>query len=138
MKSIGSDCKASRSFTFNHVLHAATVVSIGVFIAAKFILGGQAPAQRATPQTAGGVVGGERYLTHVTTDKPIYRTGEKVYVRGVVLYADTHSPMTSPQSSGGTVSFEIKGPKGDTVASGVSAMIDSTVGFSWDIRASQP
>src|SRR5262245_30342508 len=136
MKSIGSDCKGSRSFNFNHVLHAAAVVSIGVFIAANFILGGQAPVPRATPQTGG--LGGERYLTHVTTDKPIYRTGDKVYVRGIVLRADTHSPMTSPQGSSGTVPFEIKGPKGDTVASGVSAMIDSVVGFSWDIPTSQP
>ena len=33
--------------------------------------------------------------------------------------------------------IEIKGPKGDTVASGVSAIVDSVVGFSWDIPASQ-
>src|SRR5438034_10166212 len=42
--------------------------------------------------------------------------------------------MTIP----GTASFEIKGPKGDTVASGVSAVIDSVVGFSWDIPSGQP
>src|SRR5256712_11775752 len=45
--------------------------------------------------------------------------------------------MPGSQGSTGTVSFEIKGPKGDTVASGLSAIIDSTVGFSWDIPANQ-
>src|SRR5262249_19312877 len=77
----------------------------------------------------------ERYLIHVTTDKPIYRTGERLYVRGVVLRAGGHTPMSTSLSE--TVSFEIKGPKGDTVASGASAIIDSVAGFSWDIPAGQ-
>ena len=51
----------------------------------------------------------------------------------VLLRAIGHSPMTGA----GTASFEIKGPKGDTVTSGASAIIDSVVGFSWDIPASQ-
>ncbi|HYR85462.1 MAG TPA: MG2 domain-containing protein [Terriglobia bacterium] len=122
---------------FDYMLQAAAVAIVGLSIAAGFILAGWASAFPATPQIAGDPGGVERYLTHVATDKPIYRTGEKVYVRGVVLRADGHSPMTSPQRSTRTASFEIKGPKGDTVASGVSAIIDSIVGFSWDIPASQ-
>ena len=59
--------------------------------------------------------------------------GEKLYVRGVVLRANGHTPMTGA----GAASFEIKGPKGDTVASGFSPIIDSTVAFSWDIPVSQ-
>src|SRR5262249_46925731 len=55
----------------------------------------------------------------------------------VVLRADGHTPMTGPQAATGTASFDIKGPKGDTVASGVSTIIDSVVGFSWDVPASQ-
>jgi hypothetical protein len=118
--------KSSRFSKFNRMLQIAAAVAIGgLFIAARFILGGQAPVPFAAPPIS--------YLTHVTTDKPIYRTGEKLYVRGVVLSADGHSPMTSTR----TANFEIKGPKGDTVASGVSAIIDSIVGFSWDIPASQ-
>src|SRR2546422_3824082 len=114
---------------------AAASAFVGLFIAAGFVLGGQAPA--VSPQVVGDLGNSDRYLTHVATDKPIYRTGEKLYVRGVILRADGHSPMTSSQGSTGTVSFEIKGPKGDTVASGVSAIIDSTVGLSWDIPANQ-
>src|SRR3989449_9170460 len=114
---------------------AAASAFVGLFIAAGFVLGGQAPA--VSPQVVGDLGNSDRYLTHVATDKPIYRTGEKLYVRGVILRADGHSPMTSSQGSTGTVSFEIKGPKGDTVFSGVSAIIDSVVGFSWDIPANQ-
>src|SRR6267142_6059938 len=118
---------------FDYMLQAAAVAIVGLSIAAGFILAGWASAFPATPQIAGDPGGVERYLTHVATDKPIYRTGEKLYVRAVVLRANGHSPMTSP----GTASFEIKGPKGDTVASGGAAIIDSIVGFSWDIPASQ-
>src|SRR5438093_12674804 len=129
MKSIASDRKSARFSKFKYMLQAAAIV--GLFIAARFSFGGHAPI--ATPQITGDPGGTERYLTHIATDKPIYRTGEKLYVRGVVLRADGHSPITSP----GTASFEIKGPKGDTVASGASAIIDSVAGFSWDIPASQ-
>ena len=116
----------------NSALRAAASVAIGgLFVAATLLLGGQAP------QIAGDFGGAERYLTHVTTDKPIYRIGEKVYVRGVILRADGHSPLTASSGSTGMANFDIKGPKGDTVASGVATISDSTVGFSWDIPASQ-
>src|SRR6185295_10936402 len=90
----------------NSALRAAASVAIGgLFIAATLILGGQAP------QITGDLGGAERYLTHVSTDKPIYRTGEKIYVRGVILRADGHSPLTSSSGSSGMANFEIKGPK---------------------------
>src|SRR5262249_18570834 len=66
------------------------------------------------------------------------RVGEKLYVRGVIFRADGHSPIANPPRSSAMASFEIKGPKGDTVASGVSPMVDSVVGFSWDIPSGQP
>src|SRR5439155_5976999 len=117
----------------NRVFQAGTVVAIaGLFIAAGFILGGQRPSPSVRPVANDGVAA-ERYLTHVTTDKPIYRTGEKVYVRAVVLHAIGHAPMTNA----GRASFEIKGPKGDTVASGAAAIIESVAGFSWDVPLSQ-
>jgi hypothetical protein len=103
----------------------------GLLVVAGLLLGGQAPLP--APQLPIDVGGSERYLTHVSTDKPIYRTGEKLYVRGVVLRADGHTPAnpTSPAY------IEIKGPKGDTVASGSSTIVDSVLGFSWNIPASQ-
>jgi A-macroglobulin TED domain/Carboxypeptidase regulatory-like domain/Alpha-2-macroglobulin family/MG2 domain len=115
------------------MLPGAAVAIGGLVIAARFILGGQAPAPFVPGQIAVSVDGAERYLTHVSTDKPIYRTGEKVYVRAVLLQAIGHAPMTSP----GTVTFQIKGPKGDIVTSGAASIVDSVAGFSWDIPASQ-
>jgi hypothetical protein len=108
----------------------------GLLFAAALILGANAPVPQLQPRPQVAVDHGavERYLTHISTDKPIYRTGEKIYVRGVVLRANDHLPMTG----GGPASFEIKGPKGDTVASGFSAITDSVAGFSWDIPAGQP
>jgi len=103
------------------------VVGLCVFVAAK--LGGQGVPAPAAPQVSAG---SDRYLTYMSTDKPIYRTGEKVYVRGFVLRAEGHAP-----GAAGTASFEVKGPKGDTVASGMAEIVDSIVGFSWDIPASQ-
>src|SRR5579871_1316302 len=40
-----------------------------------------ASAERATTKGLGGP---DRYLTSVSTDKPIYKIGEMVYVRGVI------------------------------------------------------
>jgi len=103
----------------------------GLLVVASFLLGGQAPVP--SPQLSIDMGGSDRYLTHVSTDKPIYRTGEKLYVRGVVLRADGHTP-TNPANP---AYIEIKGPKGDTVASGSSTIVDSVIGFSWNIPASQ-
>ena len=89
----------------------------------------------AEPQNIGELGGTDRYVVHVATDKPIYRTSERLYVRGMFLRADGHTPMTP--SLNPTASFEIKGPKGDTVGSGSAAIIDSVAGFSWDIPAGQ-
>ncbi len=89
----------------------------------------------AEPQNIGELGETDRYVVHVATDKPIYRTSERLYVRGMFLRADGHTPMTP--SLNPTASFEIKGPKGDTVASGSAAIIDSVAGFSWDIPAGQ-
>jgi hypothetical protein len=96
-----------------------------ILVAAQLVLGVQAPQPAIE-------IGGA-YLTHISTDKPIYRTGEKLYVRSVVLRAEGHTPMTSA----GTASFQIKGPKGDIVASGTSPINDSVSGFAWEIPASQ-
>jgi len=103
----------------------------GLLVVARLLLGGQTPA--LAPQLPIDVAGSERFLTYVSTDKPIYRTGEKLYVRGVLLRADGHVPANSTNP----VYIEIKGPKGDTVASGSSTIVDSVMGFSWNIPASQ-
>ena len=123
---------------FIYLLYAVLAVLIGsLSIAGGRMLGSRAPALTETSETAGELGGVERYLAHIATDKPIYRDGEKVYVRSVILSANGHIPMPKSPGWATTASFDIKGPKGDTITSGVSAIIDSVVGFSWDIPAGQ-
>ena len=79
--------------------------------------------------------GGDRYLTYVSTDKPIYRPGETLLMRGVPLHSLTRKPLPANQPLDAIV--EIKGPKGETVASGMSRLQDSVHGFSWEIPQAQ-
>ncbi len=86
----------------------------------------------APPQVLGG---DQRYLTHVSTDKPIYRAGEKVYVRGVVLEAHQHAPLKTNYNLVAQVT--IKGPKGDVVSQTMANSQDSVLGFSWTVPQGQ-
>ena len=85
--------KFARFFEFNHLLQGVAAVSIGsLFIAAGFLIGSEAQPFAAPPQIATEFGGVERNLAHVSTDKPIYRSGERLYVRGVFLRAAGHTP----------------------------------------------
>src|SRR5262249_38980616 len=77
----------------------------------------------------------ERFLTSLSTDKPIYQAGEKVYVRGVLLSAADHKPL--PAKTNVDAVIEIKGPRGDVVARGNSASQDSSWGFAWQVPQGQ-
>jgi alpha-2-macroglobulin-like protein len=77
--------------------------------------------------------GADRYLTHVSTDKPIYRPGEQMFVRGVVLHHQTNKPLSENISA----AVEIIGPKGDVVASGPASAEDSVLAFAWTIPGEQ-
>lgn len=82
------------------------------------------------PELLGGA---NRYLTYVSTDKPIYRPGETVYFRGVMLHGLTRKPIQEAVQA----MFEVIGPKGDTVAGGTTQGQDSVLGFSWVVPESQ-
>ena len=86
----------------------------------------------ATAKTLGGK---DRYLTHLSTDKPIYRAQEKVYLRGVLLEAHTRKPIPKNVASQATIEF--LGPKGDVIASSNTSTVDSTIGFAWEIPEGQ-
>jgi len=105
-----------------HVLLATLLVLSGS-MCLKHVL-----ADKANTTSLGGPV---RYLTAVSTDKPIYKPGEKVYVRGVLLNAANHTPLPTGEQAQATI--EIKGPKGDTVTSAAAQTQDSVWGFAYDI-----
>ena len=45
--------------------------------------------------------GSDRYRTHLSVDKPLYRGGETVYVRGVVLHYANRKPTSRSWPSSG-------------------------------------
>ncbi|MDP2275190.1 MAG: alpha-2-macroglobulin family protein [Archangium sp.] len=85
------------------------------------------------PITTARVGGATRFLTHVSTDKPIYKIGETVYARGVVLDAKTRVPAPNGQYA----QITIKGPKGETITAGQAQVTDGTFGFSWVVPEGQ-
>lgn len=87
------------------------------------------------PASPGTPAASDRYLTYVSTDKPIYRPGETLYVRSIPLHGLTRKPVPAGQDLPAVV--EIKGPKGDSVASGMTHTQDSVSGFSWAIPQAQ-
>ncbi len=87
---------------------------------------------KVTTETLGGA---DRYLTHLSTDKPIYRAGETIYMRGVLLHHASHRPL--PAGAEVPALVEIAGPKGDTVASGFVSSQDSVLGYSWPVPDGQ-
>jgi hypothetical protein len=87
-------------------------------------------AERATRAALGGA---DRYLTAVSTDKPLYRPGEKVRVRGVILNAFDRTPLREAA----VPLIEIKGPKGETVASGNSTSDGGVWAFAWPVPEAQ-
>ncbi len=86
-------------------------------------------------EKTGALGGAARYQTFLSTDKPIYHEGEKVYVRGVLLNAANHKPLSNQESASPTI--EIKGPKGDVVAGGQVTSQDSVWAFEWTIPQEQ-
>lgn len=64
----------------------------------------------------------------MSTDKPVYKVGETVFVRGVVLDSSTRVPL-----SGQPAAVTIKGPKGEVITAGNSMLQDGSFGFSWVI-----
>ncbi|MCA9116980.1 MAG: hypothetical protein KDA79_18035, partial [Planctomycetaceae bacterium] len=97
----------------------------------------QAAARSAKPgnaeagQLTEALGGTERYLTHLSTDKPVYKPGEKLYLRGTVLHAVKHTPL--PETLQSPAMIQILGPKGETVAQGMTQPTDSVLGYAWEV-----
>jgi hypothetical protein len=104
----------------------ATVLASGTIM---MVARGDAPP--AVSDTTKQLGGADRFLTFVSTDKPVYRPGERMYVRAAVLHAATHAPNVGVSPA----AVEVIGPKGDVVASGSSHPMDGAIGFSWDVPA---
>jgi uncharacterized protein YfaS (alpha-2-macroglobulin family) len=105
----------------------ASAAAVGMTVAAMW--GGPRSEAQVGPASEPGVA----CLTHVATDKPIYRGGERVYLRGVVLAAADNRPSTDGRRSAELVT--IAGPKGETLAQGYAPVQDGVAAFAWDVPA---
>ena len=98
------------------------------------LLGLLSPRVQAAQANTRALGGKDRYLTFVTTDKPLYRPGEQVLVRGLVLEALSRKPYPGFLQA----QIELKGPKGDVIAHDTVSTQDPVWGYAWPIPAGQP
>ena len=78
-----------------------------------------------------------RPLHYISTDKPIYRLGETVYLRDVILDAQTNFPIDT-KNYVYEVTWKILGPKGDEVFSSMTNPSESVAALAWTIDADLP
>ena len=99
---------------------------LGMAVLAGLILG----LTPADTYSESAKLGGEvRFLAHVSTDKPIYKHGDTVYFRTVLLDAFKRTPTAGHTGA----QLTIKSPKGATVADSHFNLADSTGGASWKV-----
>ncbi|MCP4945822.1 MAG: A-macroglobulin complement component [Planctomycetaceae bacterium] len=110
---------------------------LGCILAAILVIATLYATEPRTPvAVTSSVLGGaDRYMTYLSTDKPMYRPGETMYVRGVVLHHKSRKPL--PTNINLQAAFNIKGPKGDSVASGWVTSQDSVFGLQWKVPDEQ-
>ncbi|MBQ4479936.1 MAG: hypothetical protein II943_04780 [Victivallales bacterium] len=78
-----------------------------------------------------------RPLHYISTDKPIYRLGETVYLRDVILDAQTNYPIDT-KNFVYEIKWKIIGPKGDEVFSAQNAPGDSVGSLNWTVDENLP
>lgn len=79
--------------------------------------------------------GPHRPLLFLATDKPVYRPGETVYARAVLLQSDTFFPL---HNLGNSIELTISGPRKEKVSTLRTVVNESTAGFTWAIPADTP
>lgn len=112
-----------------------SLIWLSVGLIALYATARYAPA-RAQPAGTDGILnaedlgGEERYLAYVSTDKPVYRAGENVYLRTVILRAGDNTPA---QARNHTAVIKISGPKGDIVHEGYAHDNQNSIGYQWTV-----
>ena len=111
---------------FRRLMVAGVVIVLGLTISLAMLHGEPATGGNTNPP-------GPHYLAVLSTDKPIYRDGEKVYLRAVVLGADDHRPL--PDNQMVYAVLQIKGPKGEILFNTAAQSEQSVAGLVWDVPA---
>ncbi|QRO00824.1 A-macroglobulin complement component [Archangium violaceum] len=111
-----------------HVVPRVLLALATVGLVLPLTLQQQQPVLAARADTA-SLGGPDRSLTFISTDKPLYRPGEQVLARGLMLKARGHTPLANAEEA----TVEIRGPKGDVVTSTRVVSQNSVWGYSWTI-----
>lgn len=85
-----------------------------------------APTTVATAKLGGA----DRQLAYLSTDKPVYRTGETIFFRTVILNAADNTPLDAGKQM---VTIKIAGPRGDIIHQGQTVDDNSALGYQWPI-----
>ncbi len=122
------------------VILAITVALPGASARGSRVLGGDWPATLPAAAKAGerevsapprplDLGGNDRYLAHLQTDKPLYRPGERVFARAVVLGAFDRRPIATPA----VAVFDVKSAKGELVARAMGNVENGVASFGWAV-----
>ncbi len=95
-----------------------------------------APEGSTTPPRRGATPGAaERFLAHVSTDKPLYKPGETMFARAVLLDAFDRTPVADDKPSQGV--FLVKSARGEIVHRVSARALDGTAAFHWTVPEGQ-
>ena len=109
-----------------------TGISLATLVVALAVVGLQLPLAAADgiPKDLGG---DDRFVAAVSTDRPLYKPGDTIWGRAVLLHAFTHAPRTDST----LVQFQVKSAKGDVVHEGPGVTEDGVAAFFWEIPKGQ-
>lgn len=74
-----------------------------------------------------------RFLAFISTDKPIYHAGDRVFIRAAILDANDHHPFLGEAAPAALM--RVTGPKGEVLSGGYARVQDGVVGYAWDVPA---
>ncbi len=95
-----------------------------------------ASRELSVPPIPIGLGGGERFLAHVSIDKPIYRPGETVFGRAIVLNAFDRRPIEDAKV-GAPATFVVKSSLGEVLARIPSTVEGGVAPLRWELPEGQ-
>ncbi|MDD3119301.1 MAG: alpha-2-macroglobulin family protein, partial [Victivallales bacterium] len=117
------------------IFHRSAAVALAALSLTVALQATENNRQTPTRPTSKQLGGQERYLLYAATDKPIYRAGEKVYLRAVMLNAADNTPLKNGNAE---IKVKITDARKAEVFSGYATVRDSSAGSHWTIPNGQP
>lgn len=87
------------------------------------------PVVPILPAVGASLGGDDRFLAHLSTDKPLYRPGERFFARAVILNGFSRKPAEKPLDA----VFEIRSARGEKVAEFHGASENGVAALGWEI-----